>query len=170
MKADNATAVPAQRRDRVSELYATSAPHARALAFALTGDRALAEDLAQEAFVRSIGRFRHLREPSAFEGYLRRVVVNLARAHFRRVQLERLYTTRSASDAPRHTDLKPHDAELWSEVLKLPYRQRAAIVLRFYEDLSEHQTAQLLRCSERAVNSLVSRATASLRARLEGQA
>lgn len=52
---------------------------------------------------------------------------------------------------------------MWTAIRALPYRQRAAVVLRFYEDLSEQQTGQVLRCSSRAVNALVSRAMATLR-------
>jgi DNA-directed RNA polymerase specialized sigma24 family protein len=52
---------------------------------------------------------------------------------------------------------------VWPAILRLPFRQRAAIVLRFYEDLSEDQTAAVLRCTTRATNSLVSRAMTTLR-------
>lgn len=56
---------------------------------------------------------------------------------------------------------------LWTALGELPERQRAAVVLRYYEDLTEDQVADVLRCSPRAVNSLVSRAMATLRARVE---
>jgi RNA polymerase sigma factor (sigma-70 family) len=56
---------------------------------------------------------------------------------------------------------------LWAAILALPYRQRAAIVLRFYEDMSERQTGAILRCSARAVNALVSRAMTALRSTME---
>ena len=61
------------------------------LAYLLTGDRYLAEDLVQEAFVRVAGRFRHLRDAGAFEGYLRRTVVNLFTSQLRRRRVERAY-------------------------------------------------------------------------------
>ena len=57
--------------------------------------------------------------------------------------------------------------DLWIAIQALPYRQRVAVVLRFYEDLSEAETGAILRCSVRAVNSLVSRAMVTLRAEME---
>ena len=68
---------------RLGELYRRHAGDAARLAYLITGDRALAEDLAHEAFVRLIGRFRDLRNPESFEFYLRRTVANLARAYLR---------------------------------------------------------------------------------------
>jgi len=134
----------------------------------LTGDRDLAQDVAHEAFVRVAGRFGHLRTPGSFETYLRRTVINLCRDHFRRARLERAYLRREAHRPPRvETSPDPGERdELWSAVQALPYRQRAAVVLRFYEDLSEEQVGEALRCSTRAVNALVSRATENLRKRV----
>src|SRR5437588_487857 len=86
----------ASPRGRLGELYARHAPDAARLAYLLTGDRALAEDLVQEAFVRMFGRFRDLRNPEAFGAYLRKTVVNLSRSHFRRLKVERAYTARRA--------------------------------------------------------------------------
>jgi RNA polymerase sigma factor (sigma-70 family) len=58
---------------------------------------------------------------------------------------------------------------MWRALASLPERQRIAVVLRYYEDLSERQTAEILRCSIRAVNQLVARAIAALRERIGGQ-
>jgi hypothetical protein len=66
-----------KRGDRLEEIYIRNAPSALRLAYFLTGDRELAEDLTQEAFVRVAGRFRHLREPDDLPAYLRRTIVNL---------------------------------------------------------------------------------------------
>lgn len=153
------------RQEKMAELYAAYAPGAAQLAYLLTGDKYLAEDLVQEAFVKMLGRFEHLRKPESFQAYLNRVVVNLTRRHWRRRNLERTYVSRernlSARDAHEAPDFETSD-ELWTAVQRLPYRQRAAIVLRFYEDLSEHRTAELLQCSPKAVRSLVGRAKESL--------
>src|SRR5262249_42709841 len=73
----------------LAELYERHAGAAIGLAYLLTGDRYHAEDLVQEAFVRVAGRFRHLRDEGAFEGYLRRTVVNLFTSQLRRRRLER---------------------------------------------------------------------------------
>jgi RNA polymerase sigma-70 factor (sigma-E family) len=149
---------------RLAELYRRHAPEAVRLAYLLTGDRALAEDLMQEAFVRVFGRFRDLRNPDAFGAYLRTTIVNLSRSHFRRAKVERAYVAREAS-APGPGD--PPDVgareEMWQALLGLPERQRTAIVLRYYEDLSEAQTADAMRCPAGTVKSLVSRGIERLR-------
>ncbi len=69
---------------RLSDLYRLYADGATRLAYLITGDRALAEDLVQDAFVKLAGRLLHLRDSGGFEAYLRRTVVNLANSHFRR--------------------------------------------------------------------------------------
>lgn len=160
-------ATPAQE-GRLETLYAAHAPGAARLAYLLTGDRALAEDLVQEAFVRMFGRFRDLRNPDAFGAYLRKTVVNLARSHFRRKGVERTYLERE-SRLPSSTQSPGHD-EMWDTLKKLKPRQRAAIVLRYYEDLTEAQTADVLGCAVGTVKSLVSRGLEQLRAGLsEGE-
>ena len=152
---------------RLAELYERHVGRAVALA-ALIGDRDAAEDVAHEAFIRTAGRLAGLRDPSAFEAYLRRTVVNLCRARARRASIERrslgwLVQRETESPTSRTED---HDL-LWRALRALPQRQRAAVVLRYYEDLSEEQTGDALGCSARAVNALVSRAMATLRTRIE---
>lgn len=155
------------REDRLDALYRQVVPRAESLARALTGDRHLAQDIAHDAFIRVAGRFGHLRDPGAAEAYLRRAVVNLCRSHFRRMGVERRGLRRVgvvetvAPAAPEERDA------VWNAIQVLPYRQRAAVVLRFYEDLSEAQAGEILRCSPRAVNALVSRAMATLRTEME---
>lgn len=159
---------PTARGDRLAELYERHAPSAGRLAFLLTGDRAQAEDLVQEAFVRMVGRFHHVRVPDAFDAYLRRTIVNLHVSQLRRRRLERAFLERERH-APDRTNTMPDvDARevLWRALLELPPRQRAAVVLRYYEDLSERATAEILGCSEAAVKSLVARAMDSLRHRI----
>ncbi len=156
-------------RGSLSELYVAYAPEALRLAFLLTGDRALAEDLVQDAFVRLVGRLRHLREPNAFWAYLRRTIVNLATSHFRHRRVERAYLERLAAVPGAHAnDNQELDESMHQVLLGLPQRQRAAIVLRFYEDLSDVQTAAVLGCSPGTVRSLVSRGMQTLREGLEG--
>jgi RNA polymerase sigma-70 factor (sigma-E family) len=157
-------------RDTLGDLYVRHAPEGIRLAYLLTGDRALAEDLVQEAFARLVGRLRHLRDPGAFGAYLRRTIVNLATSHLRHRQIERAYLQRLAR-APLAAGSNPNeelDEEMHGALLRLPQRQCAAIVLRFYEDLSDVQTAAILRCSPGTVRSLVSRGMKTLRAQLEG--
>jgi RNA polymerase sigma-70 factor (sigma-E family) len=156
-------------RSRLGELYVRHAPEGIRLAFLLTGDRALAEDLVQDAFARLVGRLRHLRDPGAFGGYLRRTIVNLATSHFRHRKVERAYLERIAAAPAAQTNPNEQlDETMHRALLRLPERQCAAMVLRFYEDLSDVQTAEILRCSPGTVRSLVSRGMKTLRDELEG--
>jgi RNA polymerase sigma-70 factor (sigma-E family) len=155
-------------RGRLSELYVAYASDGIRLAFLLTGDRALAEDLVHDAFARLVGRLRHLREPEAFWTYLRRTIVNLATSHFRHRRVERAYLERlAAAPSPAANVNDELDETMHRVLLGLPQRQRAAIVLRFYEDLSDVQTAAVLGCPPGTVRSLVSRGMKTLRDELE---
>ena len=149
----------------LEELYERHVAGATRLATLLTGDPSAAEDLAHEGFIRSAGRFRHLRSPASFDAYLKTTVVNLSRQRAKRQRLEREALRRQGDPEPMaRAAYSPEDRDVvWPAILRLPFRQRAAIVLRYYEDLSEDQTAAVLRCSTRAANSLVSRAMATLR-------
>src|SRR5437016_11762255 len=91
--------VAAPDTGRLGELYVRHADDAVRLAYLLTGDRALAEDLVQDAFVRLAGRLVHLRDPDAFDAYLRRTVVNLSNSYFRRRKVERAYLERAKGEA-----------------------------------------------------------------------
>ena len=153
---------------RLADLYERHVGRAVALAALVGGDADAAEDIAHEAFIRTAGRLSGLRDQSAFDAYLRRTVVNLCRARARRASIERRYlgwlVQRDVDQAPSRTE----DQDiLWRALGELPHRQRTAVVLRYYEDLSEVQTADAMRCSPRAVNALVSRAMASLRERIQ---
>jgi RNA polymerase sigma-70 factor (sigma-E family) len=150
---------------RLSELYSRHAAEAIRLAYLLTGDRGLAEDLVQDAFVKLAGRLVHLRDPRAFDSYLRRTVVNLTNSYFRRKRLERAYLRRSAAEPARSEDVPDVHlrGELWEGLQQLPVRQRTAIVLRIYEDLPEQRVAEILGCRPGTVRSLVSRGLAQLR-------
>jgi RNA polymerase sigma-70 factor (sigma-E family) len=150
---------------RLEELYRLHVADAVRLAYLLCGSRPLAEDLVHEAFLRLFGRFRDLRDPGAFPWYLRRTVVNLVHSHFRRARVEQRYlerTRRERSDATGSPEPAERD-ELWRALRMLPERQRTAIVLRYYEDLSEIQTAEVMRCPVGTVKSLVSRGMGRLR-------
>jgi RNA polymerase sigma-70 factor (sigma-E family) len=160
-----------EQRSRRADLYLRHSPAALRLAFLLTGDRALADDLVQDAFVRLFGRLLHLRNPDAFEPYLRQTVVNLSRMHYRRQRVERTYLRREQTgfrEEATGPDLDVRE-DLWQALLLLPERQRVAIVLHFYEDLSEQQAAEVLRCRPGTYRSLVSRGIAQLRLTLQGE-
>jgi RNA polymerase sigma factor (sigma-70 family) len=149
---------------RLAGLYQEHVGRAVALATLLTGDRFVAEDVAHDAFLRVAGRFAELRDPRAFGPYLRTTVVNLCHARVRRLQRERSFFRRHADTQVVEPDTSADDRDqLWSMIRGLPYRQRAALVLRYWEDLSEAQIGEVMKCSPRAVNSLLSRAKDALR-------
>ncbi|HXJ63785.1 MAG TPA: sigma-70 family RNA polymerase sigma factor [Actinomycetota bacterium] len=156
----------------MAELYERNVPDAVRLAYLLTGNREVAQDLAHEAFIRAVGRLAHLRQADAFGPYLRRAVVNLSRNHFRSRSRERSALQRSSPPPGRETSpsaertVVDRDA-LRSVLLELPERQREAIVLRFYLDLSDGQAAEAMRCRPGTVRSLVSRGMHTLRSNLE---
>jgi RNA polymerase sigma-70 factor (sigma-E family) len=150
----------------MAALYEQHAGDATRLAYFLIGDRAVAEELMQDAFVRVFARFEHLRDPNALWPYLCRTIANLSRKHLRRQRLERAFLRR---ETPREdllgdesSELSTRD-ELWRALRELPERQRVALVLRFYADLSEDQAATFMRCSTPAVNSLVARGLTRMR-------
>ncbi len=148
-------------------LYAAHAPGAVRLAYLLTGDRALAQDLVQDAFARLIGRLAHVRSRDSFDAYLSRMIVNLSRDHFRRKKIERAYLAKRAAEPRVGSTVEPDVAAyeaMRAALLNLPERQRAAIVLRYYEDMSDLQVSEILRCRPATVRSLVSRGVQALRA------
>jgi RNA polymerase sigma-70 factor (sigma-E family) len=156
---------------RLEDVYVRHAPAALRLAYVLSGDPEMARDLVQDAFVKVAGRFRYLRQPDAFDAYLRRTIVNLQTTRLRRLRVERSSLAREAA-FPVAAVEEGHEArdEIWQAILGLPPRQRAAIVLRYYEDLSERQAAEVLRCSVGALNQLVARAITNLRSQIGEEA
>lgn len=150
---------------RIGRLYVRLGPSALRLAYMLTGDRAAAEDLMHDAFLRFVGRLQFLRDPDAHEAYLRRTVVNLAKNYFRRRSIERAHLQREAGlrqidsvepDVPAYESMR-------AALLALPVRQRAALALRYYEDRSDSEIAEILQCRPATVRSLISRGLRLLR-------
>lgn len=135
-------------------------------AYLLTGDRGLAEDLVQEALVKTYVGWRRLRDPSNAEAYTRRAITTTAIGWWRRKSWRAERPNDDVPDRPAAGDDVTARIWLWQELLKLPPRQRAALVLRYYEDLTEPQTAEILGCSVGTVKSQVSDALKKLRTRL----
>jgi RNA polymerase sigma-70 factor (sigma-E family) len=127
------------------------------LAYLLTGDRAAAEELTQDAFVAVHRNWGRASNPPA---YLRTAVVNACRSWGRRKVLER-----DRRPAPPEPSMLAAD-ELWDTLLTLPERQRTAVVLRFYEDLPDAEIADVLGCRQGTVRTLVHRALAALKEEL----
>lgn len=140
----------------MEELYRHQwAPLVR-LAYFLTGNRPMAEDVVQDAFVRLDGRRRFPERP---EAYLRMTVVNLVRDRRRRAVVERRHLL-----PPPEPVLNPELDELWGHLWALPARERQALVLRFYADLPVAEVASLLHCPEGTAKSLIHRGILGLRA------
>src|SRR6059036_3671812 len=123
-----AGARPVERAEggRLAVLFQQHGDSAVRLAYLLTGDHALAEDLVQDAFVKLAGRLAHLRDPGAFEAYLRRTIVNLTNSYFRRKRLEREHLKRERTAVPANPvlpDLAARD-EMWEAMKRLSPRQR----------------------------------------------
>jgi RNA polymerase sigma-70 factor (sigma-E family) len=124
------------------------------LAFLLTQSSDTADDLVQDVFARVLPRWQRLDDPVP---YLRRSVVNAANSWHRRLRLERLRSANVEESDSLHAD------ELFDVLAQLPARQRSAVVLRFYEGLSDAEVASLLGCRPGTVASLVHRAFGRMR-------
>lgn len=129
----------------------------------VSGSHEAAEDLVQETFTRAATRLGTIPEAEQWP-YLRTAALNIWRNRSRRLSLER----RWRPSEPEPPALSYEDAdEVWEAVRRLPARQRACLVLRFYEDLSERDAAEALGCSVGTVKSQTSRAIAHLRKELD---
>jgi RNA polymerase sigma factor (sigma-70 family) len=159
-----------RQRLLTEQLYERHALRAFRFAYVVTGNREQAEDLTQEAFSRAFARIDTIQDSDAFGGYLRTTLLNLARAQHRRGQLERLSLLRSARRERTNAEGLPFGVEererLWIALHRLPYRQRAALVLRYYEDLSEREAARTLGVSVASLKGLVARGIGTLRLRI----
>lgn len=139
----------------------------------MVGDVQLAQDLVQEALTKTYVAWPRLRDRAKLEAYTRRVITTTAISWFRR---KSWHGERAHADVPEPSASVPdHAADtdqrdwVWRALLELPVRQRAAIVLRYYEDLTEAQTAQAMGCAVGTVKSQVSAGLSRLRAQLGSQ-
>jgi RNA polymerase sigma-70 factor (sigma-E family) len=133
-------------------------------AFLLTGDRFLAEDLAQTALTRVYASWRRVRRADDVDAYVRRVLVNANAGRFRKRRVdERLVAV--PADGRSHVPHEPiaERSALMAALAELPARQRAVVVLRYWEDLSEREVAAVLGCSIGTVKSQASKGLTRLR-------
>jgi RNA polymerase sigma-70 factor (sigma-E family) len=137
-----------------------------ALGLLLTGDAAEAEELAQDALVRTFRRWALVGRPKDPPTYARKVLVNRHRSLLRRAVVEARQLVRLGGDAQPGGDEGEDAMVLWAALSRLPPRQRIVVVLRYYEDLSEPEVARLLRLPLGTVKSLGRRGLARLRSRL----
>ena len=160
-----------KRASRFEELYDAHMTAAVRFAYLISGDSHLAQDLAHDAFLKVSSRLWALRSPEKFPAYLRSTILNAYRSHYRRQRRERthLATKRTGTDPSIvGPDLGSQD-EIRRALNLLPPRRKTAVILRYYEDMTEQQTAETMGCSVGAVKALVARGLRQLRAALEGE-
>ncbi len=137
------------------------------LAYGLLGDRADAEEVVQDAFAALLSRWSSLRDVDSAPGYLRTAVVNGVRARWRRRRVRELASkTLRREPTLNETDVVEQSVVL-AAVSQLPMRKRACVLLRYYADLSEVETAVVLGVSVGTVKSQTSKALSQLAALIE---
>lgn len=135
-------------------------------AYVVTGSQHAAEDAVQDALARACERWGRVGRTDDPETYVRRMVVNAHISRWRRTRRESpVDVVPEGRGADHATRVSTADA-VWTVCRSLPPRQRAAVVLRYYEDLDYPEIAALLGCSEVTVRSHVHRALTALRSRL----
>ncbi len=159
-------------RRAFDEIVTRHGPFALRVALRIVPDARLAEDLVQEAMVRAWSRARHFDERRGrFTTWLYRIVVNLCIDHRRRVQPEPMPDdfdpVDPAAGAYEMIEANERQASLAGALRELPARQRAAVTLVYDEGMSGAEAARVLGLSAKAVERLLARARAYLRARLE---
>lgn len=149
-------------RPEFADFVALRSPSLLRTAFLLTGNRATAEDLLQTALAKSWRRWSQMSDHP--EPYVRTVLINTylswSRRSWTREQPSRDLPERPVEDRTGEVDEREAP---WAAVQRLPRRQRAVVVLRYFEDLSETETARLLQVSVGTVKSQNSKALAALR-------
>lgn len=133
-------------------------------AYLLCGDWHLANDLVQETFVHTLRYWRRVQRAGNQNAYVTRILINEFKRHWRRYgQLPvRADIDRPEAAIPDVSDEVVNRADLLRALLTLPARQRATVVLRYLEGMSERETAAVMRCSEGTVKSQTSRALNTL--------
>lgn len=146
------TSLDASPGDDFGEVYTQAYPRMVFLAYSTTGSLALAEEIAQEAFLQLYRRWGEVTAPKA---WLRRSVLSLSTSWLRRSLIERRVASRTDHAEESPDSLVGVEMRIMLSVLSP--RQRAAVILRFYEDLSEKDIAAVLKCRPGTVKSLLSR-------------
>jgi RNA polymerase sigma-70 factor (sigma-E family) len=145
----------------------TRSPALLRTAYLLTGDRGLAEDLLQDTLTRAYRHWGRIRKAGSPEAYVRTIMLNERRSRWRRRSSTELVGEVPDRPTADGTTAFAERDELWRAVLEMPPRTRAVLVLRYWEDLSEADTARLLGCSVGSVKSQASRGLRRLQALLD---
>ncbi len=168
-KSGTGTRIAVASRSRDADFASYLAAREQALlrtAYALTGNVHDAQDLVQTALAKLYLAWDTVRDRESLDGFVRRIMVNEHNSLWRRAWKRREHASddlpeRAVADSQDHGE----SARLWSFVQTLPRRQRAVVVLRYYEELSEAEVAEVLGVSVGTVKSQTSRALAALRER-----
>ncbi|MEU4892300.1 SigE family RNA polymerase sigma factor [Streptomyces sp. NPDC044780] len=133
----------------------------------LTSNACDAEDLLQTALTKTYLAWERIEDHKALDGYVRRALVNTRTSQWRKRKVDEFVCEElpepESVPVPDPAERQALRDAMWRAVLRLPDRQRAMVVLRYYEDLSEAQTAEVLGVSVGTVKSAVSRALGKLR-------
>jgi RNA polymerase sigma-70 factor (sigma-E family) len=164
------------RDEQIADLFVTHYDGLCRLATLLLGDRGGAEEVVQEAFLRTFSNWWRIRHLERAHWYLRTAVINLCRSRLRRRGTEdrsnrRIYATDPERQAAAGLDTDATHASddsliVMDAVRGLPPRQRETVILRYYEDLPEAEIAKILSCSVGTVKSQLAKARVSLSAAL----
>ena len=142
-------------------------------AYLVTGDRGRAEEAVQDALAKACGRWARICRADDPDAYVRRMVVNADISTWRRFgrrETPVAEVTRTDAFGPDIAQALSDEDAMWRLCAELPRRQRAAVVLRFYEGLPDAQIAAVLGCTESTVRSQIHRALHMLRAKLTEEA
>jgi RNA polymerase sigma-70 factor (sigma-E family) len=161
-----------ERTHELSTLFFAEYPGLWSVAFAMVGDAHLAEEIVMESFVRVSASWRRVRRLDYPPGYLKKIVINLCRSKLRRRAIE----LRVNALTQRRNERELHGWEstgsdtrldLMKAIGQLPPRQRACVVLRYFDDMTDHQIAETLDCSVGTVKSHLFRARRTLEQTLD---
>ena len=157
-------------QDSFSEIVRRHQRTAWRIAYRFTGNPEDAEDIAQTAFLRILAAAPSYRPSATFSTYLYRVISRLCIDHARKKRPVLLKTLPEVVDSslgpPEVLSRKDRDALICSAIDTLPYRQRMAVILKYYEELRYVEIAQAMGITVKAVERLLSRARTTLKARL----
>jgi RNA polymerase sigma factor (sigma-70 family) len=149
-------------RDALRRAYETHRLPLLRLSTLLTGSPELAEDLVQDVFLRVATKIGAL-GPDEVRRYLRRSLLNAWSNELRHRQVESRAASKIGLDDRAPDSLPEEHGAMWPQILALPPRQRACVVLRYYEELSDREIASVLGCRVTTVRSQTSRAIRKLK-------
>jgi RNA polymerase sigma-70 factor (ECF subfamily) len=144
------------------DFYRSEHRHVLGLAFVLTGNQSVAEDVAQDAFTAAFRQWRTVAACDSPGAWVRRVACNRAASVRRRRLVEAKALLRLARRMRISIELDEGDEAFWQAVRRLPPRQAQAVALYYYEDFSVREISAVLDCSEGTVKTHLSRARAAV--------